>query len=150
MGALPDRRPPCMSSVMRRHGWTHKMKTQPCDPLLRLTVVNRSNFCEFHKRSVPLPQLDFGPLSSAGVPRRVLRVILREQPLFVVLLGKEKEDEHGAEQDRDDSSSVGRAIARQKGRLRRGSNLASALRIAVRYVDRAGERLQKLAHGAVG
>src|SRR5271170_5582339 len=122
---------------------------QPCDPLLRRTLVNRSIRCWFHKRSDPLPQLDFGPLSSAGVPRRVLGMILREQLLFVVLLGKEKEDEHGAEQDRDDSSSKGRAIARQKGRLRRASNLSCVLRIAARDVDRAGERLQKLAYDAV-
>jgi hypothetical protein len=65
-----------------------------------------------------------GSLGRTGVPLCVLGVILREQPLFVVLLWEEEEDDRGAEQDRDDPGSVGGLIARQKRRLRRGSNLA--------------------------
>src|SRR5271165_2320718 len=98
------------------------------------------NLMVLPSESARLPRLDLGSLSSAGVPR-VLRVILREQPLFAVLLWEEEENERGAEQDRDDPGSVSRVIARQKRQLRRGSNLARVLRITVRGVDRTGERL---------
>src|SRR5208283_1765394 len=51
--------------------------------------------------------------------RDIRRVILREQPLLLVLPRKEKEDERGAKQDRDGPGEIGRLIARQEGRFRR-------------------------------
>src|SRR5208283_4150650 len=64
--------------------------------------------------------------------RDIRRVILREQPLLLVLPREEKEDERGAEQDRDNPSYVGGLIAGQERRLRRFGYLACIVRIALR------------------
>ena len=41
-------------------------------------------------------------------------MVLGEQPLLVVLLGEEEEDEHGAEQNRDDPGGIGPLVALEK------------------------------------
>src|SRR5271166_6607608 len=93
-----------------------------------------------------LPLLPEGPDTGSRVrvgrfarARGVLRVIFGEQPLLLILLWEDEEDEHGAEQDRDDPGNVGPLTARQERRFRRGSNLARVSRIVLRGVGRAAE-----------
>src|SRR6266566_3771773 len=79
------------------------------------------------------------PFSGSDI--RVLCVIPGKQLLLFVHLGEYKEDEHCSQQDHNDPGEVSPLVARQERSLRRVYDMARVLRILLRDVGRAAERL---------
>src|SRR5712691_4194206 len=79
------------------------------------------------------------PFSGSDI--RVLCLVLGEQLLLFVHLGEQEEDEHCSKQDHNDPGEVSPLVARQERSLRRVRDMARVLRILLRDVGRAAERL---------
>ena len=78
---------------------------------------------------------------------RVLSVVHGEQPLLLVVLREHEEDEHGAEEHRDDACRVCPVVAVEERLLRAGDDRFRVLRMLLGNCLGAGERLRQLRLG---
>jgi hypothetical protein len=74
---------------------------------------------------------------------RVLALVLGKQLLLLVPPREQEEDEHRAEQDRDEAGRVRPLVTVEERLLGRGGDLAGVLRVLLRDGLRAGERLRR-------